>query len=42
LYRVTDTCIPEDEAMKRIEGPHDRPWNAADAANKRCSRTEFF
>lgn len=42
LYRVTDTCIPEDEAMKRIESRMIDLWNAADAAGERLFPHEFF
>jgi len=42
LYRVTDTCIPEDEAMKRIEGRMIDLWNAADAAKERLFPHQFF
>jgi deoxyhypusine synthase len=42
LYRVTDTCIPEDEAMKRIENRMIDLWNAADASGERLFPHEFF
>jgi len=42
LYRVTDTCIPEDEAMKRIENRMIELWNAADAEDERLFPHEFF
>jgi len=42
LYRVTDTCIPEDEAMKRIEGRMIDLWNAADASGERLFPHQFF
>jgi deoxyhypusine synthase len=42
LYRVTDTCIPEDEAMKRIEGRMIDLWNAAEASGERLFPHEFF
>ena len=32
LNRVTDTCIPEHEAMRRIEGAILREWTSADAS----------
>lgn len=42
LNRVTDTCIPEAEAMRRIEGAILRQWMAADQAGERCFPSEFF
>ncbi len=30
MNRVTDTCIPEEEAMRRIEGVILKEWMAAD------------
>lgn len=42
LNRVTDTCIPETEAMRRIESkllPH---WRKADAEGKRMFPYEFL
>ena len=42
LYRVTDTCIPEDEAMKRIENRMIDLWNAANASGERLFPHEFF
>lgn len=42
LYRVTDTCIPEDEAMKRIENHMMELWNEADSHNERLFPHEFF
>lgn len=42
MNRVTDTCIPEAEAMRRIEGAILRHWIAADAAGERCFPSEFF
>ena len=42
LYRVTDTCIPEDEAMKRIEGRMIDLWDAADKSGERLFPHEFF
>lgn len=32
LNRVTDTCIPEDEAMRKIEGLLNKEWQNADKA----------
>jgi deoxyhypusine synthase len=42
MNRVTDTCIPEAEAMRRIEGAILRYWMAADAAGERRFPSEFF
>ena len=42
LYRVTDTCIPEDEAMKRIENRMIDLWNAANESGERFFPHEFF
>ena len=42
LYRVTDTCIPEDEAMKRIENRMIDLWNAAQANSERLFPHQFF
>jgi deoxyhypusine synthase len=42
LNRVTDTCIPEAEAMRRIEGVILRHWMAADQSGERCFPSEFF
>ena len=42
MNRVTDTCIPEAEAMRRIEGAILRQWMAADQAGERCFPSEFF
>ena len=41
LNRVTDTCIPESEAMRRIEGIVIERWAAAAKAKQRSSRTSF-
>ncbi len=35
LNRVTDTCIPEGEAMRRLEGALVDEWTRADAAGER-------
>src|SRR5204862_8267521 len=35
MNRVTDTCIPEGEAMRRIEGAVLELWMAADKAGER-------
>ena len=42
LNRVTDTCIPEDEAIRRIETALIDFWKAADAANERYYPAEFL
>lgn len=42
MNRVTDTCIPEAEAMRRIEGAILRQWMAADQAGERYFPSEFF
>lgn len=34
MNRVTDTCIPEDEAMRRIEAAVNRVWKAADESGE--------
>ncbi|HEX9750846.1 MAG TPA: deoxyhypusine synthase family protein [candidate division Zixibacteria bacterium] len=42
LNRVTDTCIPEHEAMRRIEGAILREWTQADKSGERLFPHEFF
>ncbi len=42
MNRVTDTCIPEEEAMRRIEGVILEEWMAADQKNERYFPHEFF
>lgn len=42
LNRVTDTCIPEDEAMRKIEHHILQLWQKADKENKRYFPYEFF
>ncbi|MSR17869.1 MAG: deoxyhypusine synthase [Phycisphaerales bacterium] len=42
LNRVTDTCIPEEEAIRRIEGAIVAEWRAADRAGERRFPHEFF
>jgi deoxyhypusine synthase len=42
MNRVTDTCIPEEEAMRRIEGIILKEWVAADRKGERCFPHEFF
>lgn len=42
LNRVTDTCIPEGEAMRRIEKAMLEVWRAADRRGERFFPHEFF
>ena len=42
LNRVTDTCIPEDEAMRKVESIILREWVAADRAGERRFPHEFL
>ncbi|MCL1892982.1 MAG: deoxyhypusine synthase family protein [Holophagaceae bacterium] len=42
MNRVTDTCIPEMEAMRRIESAMLKVWTRADKAKKRFFPHEFF
>src|SRR5262249_12851560 len=42
LNRVTDTCLPEEEAMRKIERKLLDLWAAADKAGERCVPQEFF
>ncbi len=42
MNRVTDTCIPEMEAMRRIEDVILREWTAADGKGERLFPHEFF
>src|SRR6201996_2254785 len=42
MNRVTDTCIPEEEAMRRIEGVILKEWTAADQKGERYFPHEFF
>jgi deoxyhypusine synthase len=42
MNRVTDTCIPEKEAMRRIEASVLEEWVAADRAGERCFPHEFM
>ena len=42
MNRVTDTCIPEGEAMRRIEAVILKEWIAADKSGERCFPHEFF
>ncbi|HPW44971.1 MAG TPA: deoxyhypusine synthase family protein [bacterium] len=40
--RVTDTCIPEHECMKKVEGILYKHWKNADATNNRKYHYEFI
>ena len=42
LNRVTDTCIPEEEAMRHIEHVIAEEWHAADRAGGRYLPHEYF
>jgi deoxyhypusine synthase len=42
LNRVTDTCIPEEEALRAIEGPMVKLWSAAARAGRRHFPHEYF
>jgi len=42
LNRVTDTCIPEDEAIRKIEFKMLKLWQKADQEGKRYFPYEFF
>jgi len=42
LNRVTDTCIPEEEAMRRLESAVLAEWVAADKAGERRFPQEFM
>jgi len=42
LNRVTDTCIPEEEAIRRIEGAVLEEWLQADRDGERYFPHEFF
>ena len=42
MNRVTDTCIPEEEAMRRIESVILREWMAADSKGERLFPHQFF
>lgn len=42
LNRVTDTCIPEDEAVRRMEKTLLTYWKRADQAGERCFPHEFI
>ena len=42
LNRVTDTCIPEEEAMRAVEKAIFEEWQAADQENRRHYPHEFL
>jgi deoxyhypusine synthase len=42
LNRVTDTCIPEEEAMRHIEHVIAEEWRVADRAGERALPHEYF
>lgn len=42
LNRVTDTCIPEEEAIRRLEGAVLDHWLKSDKAERRMFPHEFF
>ena len=42
MNRVTDTCIPEEEAMRRVERPILEEWQRAEQAGERYFPHEFF
>lgn len=42
LNRVTDTCIPEEEAFRRIQGNIFHFWNSAEKENKRFLPHEYL
>ena len=42
MNRVTDTCIPESHAIRKIEGVMLALWQEAEAAGKRYFPHEFF
>lgn len=42
MNRVTDTCIPEEEAMRRIEGVILKEWMGCDGNSERLFPHEFF
>ena len=42
LNRVTDTCIPEEEAIRRIEGAVLKHWQAADKAGESYFPHQFM
>jgi deoxyhypusine synthase len=42
LNRVTDTCIPEEEAFRRIQGPLFQIWKKAESEGRRMFPHEFM
>ena len=42
MNRVTDTCIPEEEAMRRLEGALISEWTKADSAGESYFPHEFL
>lgn len=42
MNRVTDTCIPENEAIRKVEGAILEEWRSAEAAGKRLFPHEFL
>jgi deoxyhypusine synthase len=42
LNRVTDTCIPEEEAMRRIESVMESLWYRAQDSGERCFPHEYL
>lgn len=42
LNRVTDTCIPEEEAFRRLQGHISKIWKDADAKGERYLPHEFM
>lgn len=42
LNRVTDTCIPEEEAFRRLQGHISKIWKDADAKGERFLPHEFM
>ncbi len=42
LNRVTDTCIPEEEAMRRLESPCLELWKTAEGKGQRLFPHEIF
>jgi deoxyhypusine synthase len=42
LNRVTDTCIPEEEAFRRLQGPMFELWKQAEEQGKRYFPHEFM
>ncbi len=42
MNRVTDTCIPEEEAFRRLQGHIEKIWKTADAKGERYLPYEFM